>query len=132
MSNRFERTETMIGKENLQRLRETTVMLVGLGGVGGYAAEALVRSGIGTLIVIDRDVVDYSNFNRQILADEDSLGRKKTETFRQRAQKISPETRIVCHDSFLTEENLETVFGIPVRLLRTEDGRFWPVVGRRP
>ncbi|MBQ6655228.1 MAG: tRNA threonylcarbamoyladenosine dehydratase [Erysipelotrichaceae bacterium] len=110
MNERFIRTETLIGQQNLRELKEATVMVVGLGGVGGYAAEALVRSGVGTLIVIDHDAVEYSNFNRQILADEESLGQKKTDVFRRRAAKINPEAEVICYDCFLTADNLESFF----------------------
>ncbi|MCR5066613.1 MAG: tRNA threonylcarbamoyladenosine dehydratase [Erysipelotrichaceae bacterium] len=110
MNERHIRTEALIGQQNMQKLKETTVMVVGLGGVGGYAAEALLRSGIGEIIVIDHDAVEYSNFNRQILADEDTLGQKKTEVFRRRAAKINPDAVITCHDSFLTPDNLESLF----------------------
>ena len=110
MKERFIRIETLIGKQKAHKLYEASVMVVGLGGVGGYAAEALVRCGIGHLSVIDHDVVEPSNFNRQILAVEENLGEKKTEAFRRRAESINPDVRISCHDSFLNADNLKSFF----------------------
>ena len=110
MNERYSRIESLIGEQKARRLYDASVMVVGLGGVGGYAAEALVRCGIGKLTVIDHDTVEPSNFNRQILAVEDTLGQKKTEVFRCRAMSINPDVRVSCHDSFLTEENLESFF----------------------
>lgn len=110
MPRKFERTITLIGEENFQKLQKATVMLVGLGGVGGYAGEALVRSGIGKLIVIDKDEVEASNLNRQIIATEDTVGQQKVEVFAQRAQSINPDVQIIRHAAFMNEENLEEFF----------------------
>ena len=110
MKERFIRIETLIGEAKAHRLYDASVMVVGLGGVGGYAAEALVRSGIGRLTVIDHDVVEPSNFNRQILAVESNLGERKTELFRQRAKSINPDVQVTCFDSFLTADNLDGFF----------------------
>lgn len=110
MQSEFERTVTLIGEENFQKLQKATVMLVGLGGVGGYAGEALVRSGIGRLIVIDKDEVELSNLNRQIIANQDTVGRKKVEVFAQREQSINPDVQIIRHAAFMNEENLEEFF----------------------
>lgn len=110
MQSEFERTITLIGEENFQKLQKATVMLVGLGGVGGYAGEALVRSGIGRLIVIDKDEVELSNLNRQIIANQDTVGRKKVEVFAKRAQSINPDVQIIKHAAFMNEENLEEFF----------------------
>jgi len=107
---KFERTITLIGEENFQKLQKATVMLVGLGGVGGYAGEALVRSGIGKLIVIDKDEVEASNLNRQIIATEDTVGQQKVEVFAQRARSINPDVQIIKHAAFMNEENLEEFF----------------------
>ena len=110
MQSEFERTVTLIGEENFQKLQKATVMLVGLGGVGGYAGEALVRSGIGRLIVIDKDEVELSNLNRQIIATEGTVGQQKVEVFAQRARSINPDVQIIRHASFMNEENLEEFF----------------------
>lgn len=110
MNDRFARSALLIGEPGVSRLNRATVMVVGLGGVGGYAAEALVRSGIGTLVVIDHDAVELSNFNRQILATEESLGERKTEAFERRARSINPEVRVICYDAFLKADDISRFF----------------------
>ena len=75
----FSRTEMLIGKDALEKLNKCRVAVFGVGGVGGYAVEALARSGVGTIDVIDSDVVDISNINRQIIATSKTVGRKKVE-----------------------------------------------------
>ncbi|HPT84058.1 MAG: tRNA threonylcarbamoyladenosine dehydratase [Firmicutes bacterium] len=105
MEHRFIRTELVFGPENLQRLREAAVAVVGVGGVGGHAAEALARSGVGTLILIDYDVVALSNLNRQIVALESTLGRPKVEVMAERIAQINPECRVITHRAFYSREN---------------------------
>ena len=89
------RTELLYGSDSIKRLKNSTVAVFGLGGVGGHAAEALVRSGIGTLIVIDRDVVDVTNINRQIVATSNTVGRAKVDVIEERAIQINPDVRII-------------------------------------
>ncbi|MDD4806733.1 MAG: tRNA threonylcarbamoyladenosine dehydratase [Candidatus Cloacimonetes bacterium] len=104
-SGNFTRTELLIGSEGLQKLKECTVAVVGLGGVGSYAAEALCRAGIGHFILIDFDTVGPTNLNRQLLATSQTIGKPKTELMRQRILDINPEARIICHQSFIDQEN---------------------------
>ena len=75
----FERLEKIIGKENLLRIKNTSVMVVGVGGVGGYVVESLVRSGIENIIIVDHDIVDVTNKNRQIIALDSTIGKKKVD-----------------------------------------------------
>lgn len=89
--NRFNRLENLIGHDKLEMLGQKKVIVFGLGGVGSFAAEALVRSGIGHLIVVDYDRVDQSNINRQLIALESTIGKDKTEVFKDRALDINPE-----------------------------------------
>ena len=84
MEHRFVRTELVLGAENLRKLQQAAVAVIGLGGVGGYTAEALARSGVGKLILIDHDTVTISNLNRQIVALESTLGRPKAEVMAER------------------------------------------------
>ena len=77
MEQSFERTEMLIGKEGLRKLAAARVAVFGVGGVGGYVVEALARSGVGSFVLIDNDTVSRSNINRQIIATEDTIGRKK-------------------------------------------------------
>ena len=91
MLDQFSRTELLLGREGLERLARARVAVFGLGGVGGYTAEALVRSGVGTLDLVDSDRVSLTNLNRQILATHRTLGRYKADVARERALEINPE-----------------------------------------
>lgn len=108
-TNRFMRTELLIGIEKLQKLKQATVMVVGLGAVGGYALEALARSGIGKLILVDFDSFDITNINRQILALSSTIGRKKTEVAQERVLEINPDCQTKVLDCFVSEENIELI-----------------------
>ncbi len=106
---RFERTANLIGEKSLGVLEKSRVAVFGLGGVGGYAVEALVRSGIGELVLIDFDTVSVSNLNRQIIATEKTIGMKKTEATSARALSINPEIKITQIFEFVSEENIERI-----------------------
>lgn len=90
MAERFMRTEAIFGKENMDKLQNAHVLVFGIGGVGGYAVEALVRSGIGTIGIVDNDRVAKSNLNRQIIADETTIDMYKTDVAEERIKKINP------------------------------------------
>lgn len=90
MLDQFSRTELLLGREGMERLARARVAVFGLGGVGGYAAEALVRSGVGTLELVDSDRVSLTNLNRQILATHQTLGQYKADAARDRALSINP------------------------------------------
>lgn len=94
MLDQFSRTELLLGREGMEHLARAHVAVFGLGGVGGYAAEALVRSGIGTLDLVDSDRVSLTNLNRQILATHGTLGQYKADAARERALDINPEAAI--------------------------------------
>lgn len=91
MQNQFSRTELLIGKENMQRLSDARVAVFGVGGVGGYVIEALARSGIGTLDIIDDDKVSLTNINRQIIATRSTIDRYKIDVARERILDINPD-----------------------------------------
>lgn len=101
----FSREITLIGEESFARLQNASVALFGVGGVGGYALEALVRAGIGRITVIDGDTVGESNINRQILATSETVGMKKSEAARLRALSINPNIKITAVDMFYLPEN---------------------------
>ena len=103
---RLMRTKALLGENGVKNLQNATVMLFGLGAVGGYALEGLARAGIGHLILVDFDVFDESNINRQILALSSTVGKKKTETAKQRVLEINPECNVELEDVFVTDENL--------------------------
>lgn len=106
MSEYFVRNELLLGTEITQSIANKTVLIAGLGGVGGYAAEATARLGFGTIILVDYDIVDASNINRQIIALTDTIGQKKTELFKQRINKINPEAKVIVYDTFIDQDHL--------------------------
>lgn len=107
MSNWLEREELLIGKEKVSKLRNATVAIFGCGGVGTYAVEALARTGIGSFVLIDNDVVDITNINRQLIADTTTIGRDKVEAERERILKINPDANVEIYKEFYDEKNAE-------------------------
>ncbi len=105
METMFCRTEALYGKEAVERLQRANVLLLGLGGVGGYVLEALVRTGVGHLTLCDFDVVSPSNSNRQILANRENVGLKKAEVAKKRALAINPNVQITLWQEKVTEES---------------------------
>ncbi|MCB1736855.1 MAG: tRNA threonylcarbamoyladenosine dehydratase [Gammaproteobacteria bacterium] len=99
------RTEVLIGLDGMQTLAGKHVLIAGLGGVGGHAAEAFARAGIGRLTIIDHDVVDRANLNRQLLALRSTIGRPKTEVMRERLLDINPCLQIEAHNAFIDQNN---------------------------
>lgn len=107
MLNQFSRTELLIGKEALERLSKAHVAVFGIGGVGGYVVEALVRSGIGAYDLIDDDKVCLTNLNRQIIATRDTIGRYKVEVMKERILSINPDAEVTTHRCFYLPENAQ-------------------------
>lgn len=107
---KFSRLELLIGDENLNKLKEKCVLIVGIGGVGGHVVETLARSGVGKLIIVDFDTVDVTNLNRQIIALHSTIGRKKTDVMRERLIDINPDIEVLCYDLFLDEDTIDEVF----------------------
>ncbi|MBF0357724.1 MAG: tRNA threonylcarbamoyladenosine dehydratase [Magnetococcales bacterium] len=105
----FERTHILVGDSGLEKLQNSHILIAGLGGVGSYAAEALVRAGIGRLTLIDSDAVAPSNINRQLLATNDTVGRQKVEVMGERLNSINPECQLHLHDLFITPETIPTI-----------------------
>ena len=104
MEEQFSRTANLIGEENVERLRRARVAVFGIGGVGGYVVEALARSGIGTLDLIDSDTVAESNLNRQIIALHSTLGQYKVDAAAARVHDICPDTVVNAHRCFYVPE----------------------------
>lgn len=100
------RTIALIGEDAFGHLSRARVLVAGVGGVGGYAAEILVRSGVGNVTIADFDTVAISNLNRQLIALSDTVGESKTRLFAERFRKINPACRVTAVDSFITEENI--------------------------
>jgi tRNA threonylcarbamoyladenosine dehydratase len=114
MLNQFSRTELALGPEGLEIMKKSTVAVLGIGGVGSIAAEALARTGIGRIILIDKDVVDITNINRQIHALLSTVGKPKAELMKQRIADINPECDAVALKMFYTEETYEELFKYPL------------------
>ena len=105
MSDQFSRTELLLGKEAMDRLSKCRVAVFGIGGVGGYVCEALARSGVGALDLIDDDKVCQSNINRQIIATSKTVGRYKTDVMKERILDINPDAEVNTHTCFFLPEN---------------------------
>lgn len=107
MEEQLSRTALLLGEEALAKLKGSRVAVFGIGGVGGYVVEALARCGVGTLDLIDKDVVSESNINRQIIALHSTVGRAKTEVMKERIQDINPEIRVNARECFFLPENAD-------------------------
>ena len=105
----FQRTKQILGRDAVSRIRDAFVVVVGLGAVGGFATEALARSGIGRLRLIDHDTIRESNLNRQIFALWGTIGQRKTEVARKRVLSISPSCQVETLDTFVHADTLETI-----------------------
>lgn len=105
MNREFTRTALLLGQEAVEKLQGSRVAIFGVGGVGGYVCEALVRSGVGAFDLIDKDVVDVTNLNRQIIATQSTVGRPKVEVMRERMLDINPEVLVNARECFFLPEN---------------------------
>lgn len=105
----FSRTELLVGQQGMQKLAQTSVAVIGLGGVGSYSAEALARSGIGKLILIDFDVIEPTNINRQILALQSNIGKPKVELMQQRILDINPKAEVIIYQEVLDENKQDSL-----------------------
>lgn len=114
MLNQFSRTELAIGPEGLEVMKRSTVAVLGIGGVGSVAAEALARTGVGRIVLIDKDVVDITNINRQIHALLTTVGQPKAELMKERIALINPECDAIALRMFYTEETYERLFEYPL------------------
>ena len=106
MADQYSRTELLLGEEGVARLRDAAVMIFGVGGVGSHCIEALARSGIGRLVLIDNDVVSITNINRQSIAYHSTIGRMKTDVMRERIRDIDPSIRVTTYETFVLPDNL--------------------------
>ena len=107
METQFSRTELLLGKEAMDKLKKARVAVFGIGGVGGYVCEALVRSGVGAFDLIDNDKVSLSNLNRQIIATRKTIGKYKTDVMKERILDINPNAEVTVHPCFFLPENAE-------------------------
>lgn len=107
---KFSRLEKLIGKENINILKNTSVLILGVGGVGGYVVESLARSGIGTLILVDFDIIDITNINRQIIALDSTIGLKKVDVLEKRIKDINENCQVIKIDKFIDKNNINELF----------------------
>lgn len=110
MAHEFSRTELLIGEDGLKKLADATVMVLGVGGVGSHCIEALARSGVGTLILVDNDKVSLTNVNRQSIAYLSTVGSYKTQLMKERIADINANATVYTHELFVLPENLEQLF----------------------
>jgi tRNA threonylcarbamoyladenosine dehydratase len=110
MLHQFSRNELAIGKEGLEILKNSTVAVLGVGGVGSFSVEALARSGVGRLVLVDKDDVDITNINRQIHALLSTIGKPKVDLMKERIADINPECEVIALKMFYTEETYEQFF----------------------
>ncbi len=103
----YSRTSLLIGEKNLEKLKNSHVAVFGIGGVGGFSAEALARSSVGKITLFDNDTVCESNLNRQIIATGETLGEDKTESMKKRINSINPQAKVECHKVFFLPENAQ-------------------------
>lgn len=107
MQNQFSRTELLIGKNCVEKLHHSKVAIVGLGGVGSYVVEGLVRAGVGNFLLVDKDEVDITNLNRQILATQETIGEPKVEVAKNRILAINPKAKVEILQEFFMPESGE-------------------------
>ena len=108
MLNQFSRTELLIGKEAVKKLQKSRVAVFGIGGVGGFVCEALVRSGVGSFDLIDDDKVCLTNLNRQIIATRKTVGKYKAEVMKERILEINPDANVNIHKTFFCQKKKMT------------------------
>ena len=108
----FERTIALIGTENVEKLHLKKDLVLGVGGVGSYAVEALVRAGIGTIIIIDADYVALSNLNRQLMTNQNNIGLSKVDVLEERIKSINPDCHVIKIKEFITTDNLNLLFNL--------------------
>ena len=106
----FERLERIIGKESIKKLNNMTIAVIGCGGVGGYVIETLIRNGIENIIIVDKDTIDVTNKNRQIIASDNTIGMNKVDIFENRIKSINNNCNVYKLNTFLTEENKKELF----------------------
>lgn len=110
MIHEYSRTELLIGTEGMERLKGAAVMVFGVGGVGSHCIEALARSGVGKLILIDNDTVSLTNINRQSIAYHNTVGQYKTKVMKQRIYDICPDIAVTTYEMFVLPDNMEMLF----------------------
>lgn len=109
-NNKFDRFIKLINKSSFNKFSKKKILVLGIGGVGGYVVESLVRSSISSIIIVDYDRVELSNFNRQIIADDSSIGKLKVDVFKDRIKSINSGCEVICINKFIDENNYLELF----------------------
>ena len=117
MLNQFSRTELLVGKDAMQRLNRSRVAVFGIGGVGGYVVESLIRSGVENIVLVDFDTIDETNLNRQIIATRSNINKKKTDAFYERIIDINDKVNIIKIDKYIDESNYKELFNYKIDYL---------------
>lgn len=107
MENWLTRTQKILGSDNVNEIKNSKVVILGVGGVGGFVTEGIARCGVGNIVLVDKDVVDITNINRQIIATNSTIGKNKVEVMRDRIKDINKDCNVVIHKVFIDEENLD-------------------------
>ena len=115
--NWLNRTEALIGKENITKLQNSNVVVFGLGGVGSYVVEGLVRAGIQNICIVDKDIVDITNINRQLVADTETIGRNKVDVQEERILRINKTAKVIKINKFVKKDNIVRINRIKVRTI---------------
>ncbi|MGM9879529.1 MAG: ThiF family adenylyltransferase [Bacilli bacterium] len=113
----LDRLELLVGKEGISKLKNSKIVVIGLGGVGGYVVESLIRSGIENITIVDYDTIDESNLNRQIIAIKENIGKLKVDEFEKRILSINDKTNVVKLPMFIDENNIEEIFSDEITYL---------------
>lgn len=106
----FDRTLKIMDEQLIETIKEQKILLVGVGGVGGFALESLIRLGFQNITIVDADIIEESNLNRQIISTRDNIGKNKVEVAKERALSINPNANVTTYNLFLKEENMDTIF----------------------
>lgn len=106
----LKRLELLVGNEKIKKINDTKVLVLGLGGVGSYALEAIVRSGIGNIVIVDYDKIDITNLNRQLMTNHNNIGLLKTEVWKDRIKSINPSCNVEIVNKKLTKEDVKELF----------------------
>ena len=114
MQNQYKRTELIIGKKGIEKLKKSKVAIFGIGGVGSYVVEALARAGIGSFLLVDKDNVDITNINRQLIATTKTIGKPKVEVAKKRIEEINPEANIEVKKEFFLPDSSRDIISADI------------------
>lgn len=106
----LKRLEILVGLDNIKKINSKTILIIGLGGVGSYAVESLARSGVGKIIIVDRDIIDISNLNRQLMTLHSNIGQRKVDVVEERIKDINSNIEIIKIHDFIRKSNIEELF----------------------